>query len=269
MASQYNHVLFLWIEGYFPKRIAYYLLSKGLCSSVEQLYDGKTNEANLKVVRITFTGEGFVSEDPDEPLPAGTKVPALRLDDTQSDKSVWINETWSIINYLEEVFPGNETNNYRQMWAVNPIDRAIAQDALGYIALATDEGRIWLVNCAPYMAAFWNIPDSERSIAVGRRARRGFETHFKALQNVAADNLSATGWLTPAADGGPGMADVMMAATVRHTELSWSEFILEDEELGRLREWYEKFKTVWFWDELEETGRFPENAKRGKGSVQK
>jgi glutathione S-transferase len=266
MSRYHEHKLFLWIEGYFPKRIAYYLLSRGLCSSVEQLYDGKTNEANLKIVRITFTGNGFVSEDPDEPLPSGTKVPALRLDDTDSGKSIWIYETWSIINYIEEVF---DSNKYRQIWATNPIDRAITQDILGYIALATDSGRIWLINCAPYMAAFWNIPDSEVSLAVGRRARRDFEGHFKTLQNVAANNVTKTGWLTPAADGGPGMADVMLAATVRHTELSWSEFILEDEELGRLREWYEKFKTVGFWYELEETGRFPENAKRGEGSIQK
>ncbi|SCO76390.1 uncharacterized protein FRV6_00602 [Fusarium oxysporum] len=266
MSAYYKHTLFLWIEGYFPKRIAYYLLSKGICSSVEQLYDGKTNEINLKIVPITFTGDGFVSEDPEEPLPPGTKVPALRLDDTESGRSIWIHETWSIINYLEEVFDGN---NYRQMWSTNPIDRAVTQDVLSYIALATDAGRIWLVNCAPYMAAFWNIPASELSLPVGRRARREFEGHFKTLQNVAAGNLTSTGWLTPAADGGPGMADVMLAATVRHTELSWREFILEDEELGRLRKWYEKFKTVEFWYELEETGRFPENAKRGEGSVRK
>ncbi|KAF4442450.1 hypothetical protein F53441_11736 [Fusarium austroafricanum] len=269
MVSQYKHTLFLWIEGYFPKRIAYYLLSKGLCSSVEQLYEGKTNEPNLKVIPISFTGQGFVSENPEEPLPAGIKVPAMRLDDAQGDKPIWIYETWSIINYLEEVFPGTESNGYRQMWPTNPVDRAITQDALGSIALATDNGRIWLTNCAPYMAAFWNILDSERSLPVGRRARRDFESDFKTLQNVSADNLTRTGWLTPAADGGPGMADVMLGATVRHTELSWSEFILEDEVLGGLREWYGKFKTVWFWDELEETGRFPENARRGEGSVQK
>ncbi|KAF5636138.1 hypothetical protein F52700_5452 [Fusarium sp. NRRL 52700] len=266
MSTTYKHTLFLWIEGYFPKRIGYYLLSKGICSSVEQLYDGKTNENNLTIVPITFTGDGFVSENPEEPLPPGIKLPALRLGDTESGKSVWIHETWSIITYLEEVF---DSNNYRQMWATSPVGRAITQDVLSYIALATDAGRVWLINCAPYMAAFWSIPDAELSLAVGRRARTEFEGHFKTLQNVCADNLTATGWLTPAADGGPGMADVMLAATVRHTELSWSEFILEDEELGRLREWYGKFKTVGFWYELEETGRFPENAKRGEGSVRK
>ncbi|CVL09172.1 hypothetical protein FPRO06_13379 [Fusarium proliferatum] len=266
MSTHYRHTLLLWVEGYFPKRIAYYLLSKGVCSSVEQLYEGKTNESNLKIVPITFTGDGFVSEDPEEPLPPGSKVPALRLDDTESGTSVWIHETWSIINYLEESLDGNK---YRQMWATSPIDRAITQDALSYIALATDAGRIWLINCAPYMAAFWSIPDSELSLPVGRRARREFEGYFKTLQDMATDNLTATGWLTPAADGGPGMADVMLAATVRHTELSWSEFILEDEGLGKLREWYGRFKTVGFWYELEETGRFPDNAKRGEGSVQK
>ncbi|SCO57021.1 uncharacterized protein FFMR_14177 [Fusarium fujikuroi] len=266
MSTSYKHTLFLWIEGYFPKRITYYLLSKGICSSVEQLYDGKTNESNLKIVPITFTGDGFVSQDPEEPLPPGSKVPALRLDDTESGRSVLIHETCSIINYLEEVFTGNK---YRQMWATSPINRAIAQDVISYIALATDAGRIWLINCAPYMAAFWKIPDSELSLSAGRRARREFEGHFKTLQDMAADNLTATGWLTPAADGGPGIADVMLAATVRHTELSWGEFILEHKGLGRLREWYERFKTLGFWYELEETGRFPDNVKRGEGSVQK
>ncbi|RBR22467.1 hypothetical protein FVER53590_10755 [Fusarium verticillioides] len=266
MPTYYKHTLFLWIEGYFPKRIAYYLLSKGICSSVEQLYDGNTNESNLKIVPITFTGDSFISEDPEEPLPSGTKVPALRLDDTDNGKSIWIHETWSIINFLEEVF---DSDKYRKMWASNPINRAITQDALSYIALATDAGRVWLVNCAPYMADFWNIPDSELSLPVGRRARREFEEHFKTLQNVCADNLTSTGWLTPAADAGPGLADVMLAATVRHTELSWSEFILKHEELGKLRQWYENFKTVGFWHALEETGRFPENAKRGEGSVRK
>ncbi|KAF5008747.1 hypothetical protein FDECE_4984 [Fusarium decemcellulare] len=268
MASEYQHKLFLWIEGYFPKRIAYYLLSKGLCSSVEQLYEGNTNEPSLSVVRLNFTGQGFVSEDPQNPLPAGTTVPALRLDDTINGKSIWIRETWSIINYLEDVFPGTNVNNYRKMWAASPAERAIAQDVLGSVNSASEQGNVWLANCAPYIAAFRHISDEERSIGVGRRARRDFEGHFKTLQNVAADNLSKTGWLTPAADGGPGMADVILAATVRHTELSWSEFILENEALEPLRQWYKRFQAVWYWYELEETGRFPDIIRRGEGSVQ-
>ncbi|KAJ4262865.1 hypothetical protein NW762_006478 [Fusarium torreyae] len=269
MVSQYQHKLFLWIEGYFPKRIVYYLLAKGLCSSVDQLYEGNTNEPNLNVVRIVFNGQDFVSEDPDNPFPTETTVPALRLDDTSSGKSIWIRETWSIINYLEEVFPGTTANNYREMWANDPVERAITQDVLGHLLSASEQGGIWLDNNAPFLTAFRQISDEEHSIGVGRRARRAFEEHFKAAQEIAADNLERTGWLTPAADGGPGMADVNLAAMVRHTEDAWSEFVIENDVLEPLRQWYKKYQTVWFWHELEETGRFPDMLRRGEGSVQK
>ncbi|KAF5989187.1 hypothetical protein FCOIX_45 [Fusarium coicis] len=71
-----------------PKADCLLSFSKGICSSIEQLHDGKANKSNLKIVPITFTGDGFVSEDPEKPLPPGTRVPALRLDDTGSDKSI-------------------------------------------------------------------------------------------------------------------------------------------------------------------------------------
>ncbi|KAM0185586.1 hypothetical protein ACHAPI_012091 [Fusarium lateritium] len=269
MTSHYQHTLFLCIEGFFPKQIAYYLLSKGLCSSVEQLYEGKTNESNLKVVRVTFTDEGFVSEDPENPLPKGTTGSALRIDNAENGKTIWIREPWSMISYLEEVFPSNDTNKYRQMWAADPVERAISRDIICYVYSSIELGSVWLSNSAPFTWTYRKIPEEERSIGVGRRARREFEGLFKKLQNVAAENLAKTGWLSPAADGGPGLADCILSSIVRHTELAWSEFILEDEPLEDLREWYEKFQTLWFWDELEEKDRFPDVLRQGKGSVHK
>ncbi|KAI6765628.1 hypothetical protein HG530_006698 [Fusarium avenaceum] len=269
MTSQYQHTLFLCIEGFFPKQIAFYLLSKRLCSSVEQLYEGKTNEPNLKVVLVTFTEEGFVSADPENPLPKGTTGSALRLDHAGDDKPVWIREPWSMISYLEEVFPGTNENKYRQMWATDPVERAVSRDIISYVHSSIEQGNTWLSNSAPFTWTYRKIPEEERSIGVGRRARREFEGLFKKLQGVAAENLTKTGWLTPAADGGPGMADCILASTVRHTVVAWSEFILEDEPLGQLRKWYEKFQTVWFWNELEEADRFPDILRQGKGSVHK
>lgn len=269
MTTQYQHTLFLCIEGFFPKQIAFYLLSKGICSSVEQLYEGKTNEPNLKAVRVTFTDEGFVSEDPENPLPKGTTGSALRLDNAEDDKPVWIREPWSMISYLEEVFPGTDDNNYRQMWATDAVERAVSRDIISYVHSSIEQGNTWLSNSAPFTWTYRKIPEEERSIGVGRRARREFEGLFKKLQGVATENLTKTGWLTPVADGGPGMADCILASTVRHTELAWSEFILEDEPLEELRKWYEKFQTVWFWNELEEADRFPDVLRQGKGSVHK
>ncbi|KAM0244932.1 hypothetical protein ACHAP5_005839 [Fusarium lateritium] len=269
MTSHHQHTLFLCIEGFFPKQIAYYLLSKGLCSSVEQLYEGKTNESNLKVVRVTFTDEGFVSEDFEHPLPKGTTGSALRIDNAEDDKTIWIREPWSMVSYLEEIFPRNETNKYRQMWAVDPVEKAISRDIIRYVYSSIELGGVWLSNSAPFTWTFRKIPEDERSIGVGRRARREFEGLFKKLQSVAAENFAKTGWLTPAAGGGPGLADCILASIVRHTELAWSEFIFEDEPLGDLRAWYEKFQTVWFWDGLEERDRFPDVLRQGKGSVHK
>ncbi|KAF4966729.1 hypothetical protein FSARC_5621 [Fusarium sarcochroum] len=269
MSTKYLHILYLWIEGYFPKRVAFYLLSKNLCSSVEQLYRGETNDPQLRIVRVDFVpGQGFVSQDPENPLPDGKSLPALRLDDA-SGTSRWISETYSMITYFEDLYPGNDSTNLRQMQAKEAADRAIAQDIIGILTTADNDGGVWLSNCAPIAADFKNIPERERNLAVGHRGKRSMEDNLKAAQTIASGNLEATGWLTPRADGGPGIADVIYAANVRYMQLSWCEFIIEREDLGQLRSWYEKFQTLPFWHEMEETGRFPKEVQWGPGSVLK
>ena len=271
-ASEYKHTVFLWIEGYFPKRVAFYFLSKGLCTSVEQLYRGETNEPNIRVIVVKLDPTlGYASTDPENPLPVGKSLPTMRIENTKTGKISWIHETYSIITYFEDLFPGGDASgtSYRKMQATSALERATAEDILGALSLADAIGGTWLGNAAPKLAQYRGIPESEQSIIVARRAKKDQNEKFLLAQTWAADNLAATGWLTPAPDGGPGLADVVLAANVRYLELSWCQFLFEDEPLGGLREWYEKFKTLPFWHDMEETGRFPEAVMWGESSVNK
>ena len=76
---------------------------------------------------------------------------------------------------------------------------------------------------------------------------------LRKVQTWAEVNLRNKQWLTPGLDH-PGLADLCLAAWMHYSELSYAFDILEDEELGLLRDWYIRFKREPWWEELEESG---------------
>lgn len=245
--------LFLWVEGFFPKQVAYYMLIKGLIDSPSQLYRGETNDPRLSVNRIIYTGKSLEGVDPNDPKPAGKSVPCLRIADlTGATAPRWIHESNSIRLYLEELYPENPP-----MISPTPFDRALMNDIQGTLTQALTDFNFYLKNAVSVTTAWSGMRDEDRSLPVARHAKQGMVRSFVKAQDLASESLESGGWLTPGLDH-PGIVDVFLAGGMRYVELSYSFNLLEDEKLELLRCWYARFKEQPWWAELEETGRHPE-----------
>lgn len=245
--------LFLWLEGFFPKQVVYYLLINGLASSPAQIYEGKTNDPQLSVNIIQLTDKGFESTNPDDPKPAGKSLPCLRIVDPGSaDKSpIWIEESSAILNFLEESY-GEKTS----MTSPTTLDRARMQDIRAPIVQSFTHCNYYITHAAAVTTSWSGIKNEDRNLNVAKKAKRDLTSSLLQAQKRAGASLQTHGWLTPGLPH-PGINDVVLASAVRYMELSYGFEILEDAEMGLLRDWYRRFKQAEWWDEVEEQGRHP------------
>ncbi|KAM5354144.1 hypothetical protein ACJ41O_000794 [Fusarium nematophilum] len=250
LAADSKITLFLWLEGFFPKQIVYFLLLKGLASP-SQLYSGKTNDPRLSIKTIVFNGTKLVDADPSDPKPVGKSTPCLRIVDPDGEH--WVHESSSILRFLEGLHPEEP-----RMVSSAPLDRALMDDIQATVYQAFHDCNYYIKNAASVTTSWSGMKDEERSLAVARHAKTGMVKALVRAQDWAGESLRRGGWLTPGLDN-PGLVDVALATGVRYMELSYSLHLLEDERLGLLRSWYARFKEVPWWQEVEESGRHPES----------
>lgn len=252
MSSHLDLTLFLWLEGFFPKVVTYYLLFKGIVNSPTQLYEGKTNDPHLKIQTIFFNGSGFEDADPKDPKPPGKSSPCLRVvDRIAGEKTTWIHESSSILRFLEEHYPQEP-----RMMGAEALDHAIMSDCLAAVYQGFNDCNYYIKNAAA-VTSFWSgLRNEDRSLALASHAKKAMSRSFIKVQEWAAESLEDGGWLTSGIRS-PGLVDVALAAGVRYMELSYSLDLFEEEELGPLREWYARFKKSPWWVDYEESGRFP------------
>lgn len=246
--------LFLWLEGFFPKQIVYYLLINGLASSPAQIYEGKTNDARLIINIIQLTDKGFESTKPNDPKPAGKSMPCLRIVDPNSaDQSpLWVEESSAILNFLEEIYGAKAS-----MASTTMLDRAKMQDIRAPIVQSFTHSNYYITHAAAVTGSWSGIKNDDRNLTVAKKAKRDLTSSLLLAQKRAEASLQSHGWLTPGL-AHPGLNDVVLASAVRYMELSYGFELLEDEQLGLLRDWYKHFKQAEWWDEVEEQGRHPE-----------
>lgn len=245
--------LFLWLEGFFPKQVVYYLLINGLASSPAQIYDGKTNDPRLAINIIQLTDKGFESTNPNDPKPPGKSMPCLRiLDPNSGDESpFWVEESAAILNLLEEMY-GEKTS----MASPTMLDRAKMQDIRAPIVQSITHCNYYITHAAAVTTSWSGIKNEDRNLTVARKAKRDLTSSLLLAQTRAETSLQTHGWLTPGL-AHPGINDVVLASAVRYMQLSYGYEILEDAGLGLLRDWYKRFKQAEWWDEVEEQGRHP------------
>lgn len=249
--SEAQHTLFIWLRGAFPRRIAYQLLQKGLCRSVADLHAGKTAVPNLKVniTTINFHASGNVTmdeADKSDPKPEGKSSPALRIRGADG-KEEWIHESISIAMYLEEAFP-----DFKPLVGGDLVQKMQAVDAIALTNLLGHDFGYYLRHAAP-ITSFWShLPDSDRSLGAAKNAKFGYNRNLVKLQEWSTHLLDTTGFMTPGVDG-PGVVDFALAGNMRYFYLGYEFESLEDERLGKLREWWTRFKAACeWWHELEE-----------------
>ncbi|RFN44228.1 hypothetical protein FIE12Z_11554 [Fusarium flagelliforme] len=244
--------LFLWLEGFFPKQVVYYLLIKGLADSPAQLYEGKTNDPRLRVNVLAFNGTKIEDTNSDDPKPVGKSTPCLRVVDTTGKMLPrWVHESTSIRGFLEEMYPEKPS-----MISPTPFERALTSDIYSTILQAFNDCNHYIKNAASVTTIWSGLKDEDRSLAVAGHAKSGMVRSLLKTQEWAAESLEAGGWLTQGL-GHPGLADVALAGGIRYMELSYSLEMLEDERLELLRGWYARFQQLAWWKDLEETGRHP------------
>ncbi|CRG86410.1 hypothetical protein PISL3812_03416 [Talaromyces islandicus] len=252
MQSNLDLTLFLWLEGFFPKTVTYYLLFKGIANSPAQLYQGKTNDPHLKIQSIFFNGSALEDADPQDPKPPGKSSPGLRVvDRAAGGKTTWIHESSSILRFLEDHYPQEP-----RMMGTEALERAIMYDCLAAVYQGFHDCNYYVINAAAVTASWSGIRNKDRSLVLASYAKQSMARSFIKVQEWAAESLQESGWLTSGIRS-PGLVDVALAAGVRYMELSYSLDLFEEEELGPLRGWYARFKKSPWWVEYEESGRFP------------
>jgi hypothetical protein len=236
----------------FSKQIAYYLIEKGLVTSVTQLYDGKTNDPRLIIKIIAFENGGLRDKDPNDPKPAGKSAPCLRITSPTGDNSVqWIHESSAIRLFLEALYTDKPA-----MISHDLLDIAKTNDIMGALQVASDDANYYIKNAAS-VTTFWSgLRDEERSLPVAKIAKQAMTRALKRVQKWASGSIGESGWLTPGLKR-PGIVDVTLAGWARYMELSYAMDLFEGSELQELASWYAQFKTLPWWDELEESGRHP------------
>lgn len=252
MSSALDLTLFLWLEGFFPKTVAYYLLIKGIANSPAQLYEGKTNDSNLKIQVVSFNGSAFEDADPKDPKPLGKSLPCLRVvDRAAGEKTTWIHESSSILRFLEDHYPQEP-----RMMGAEALERAVIYDCLAAVYQGFNDFNYYIKNAAAVASSWSGLRNEDRSLVLASYAKKSMARSFIKVQEWASESLQSSGWLTSGVKG-PGLVDVALAAGARYMDLSYSMDLFEDEELGPLREWYSRFRKSQWWDEYEESGRFP------------
>ncbi|RYP60044.1 hypothetical protein DL769_008301 [Monosporascus sp. CRB-8-3] len=264
MATQYQHTLWLWMEGAFPRRIMYQLLIKGLVASPAALLRGETTTPSLRVIRVQISpGSGWECADPvAEPHPRGASNPCLRTTDPATGVSQFVYESTSIMQYLEELYPDSP------MQPKSAIGRAKMLDILGKINLTAIDSNYFLRNTVPELGTVMGLEAADQSRTAAMNARSCETKGMLKIQEWVVENgmTSTTGWLTPGVDG-PGLADVAFVSAHRFIELVYDFDAVGDERLQTLAAWYERFKQLPWWKELEcREGVVPPELSFGKHS---
>jgi glutathione S-transferase len=247
-----HHTIWLWLDGVFPRRISYYLLQKGLVSSPADLRAGVSTKSDLSIVPISLTPsfEGFKwhSSDPSNPCPQGVSNPCMRTLDIATGKSTLIHESTSIMLYLEELYPD------LPLRSDSPLGRARMMDMIGVFNLVTNHTSYFLRNTVPELGMVQGLQPEFQTRGAALNAKDDEIKGMVKLQGWAQENgLQTTGWLTPGM-AGPGLVDLVLAASVKFIKLVYGIDILGDKSLGPLAEWYSRFKGLSWWAELEERG---------------
>ncbi|KAL2208484.1 hypothetical protein CC79DRAFT_1331661 [Sarocladium strictum] len=246
--SEMQHTLWLWLEGVFPRRLAYFFLIKNLTPSVADLLAGRTTMRNMKLIpsHREMPPAVWSSSDPSDPPPEGATNPCLRITDPATGKSRFLYESTSILLYLEELYPEYP------MQPKGLIERAQMHDMLGLISLIGSDTNYKLRNTIPPHGMMMGLmPENQSQTAAENAEMQEKKGLLKLLEWAKEFGCFEKGWLTPGVDG-PGLVDVALVPNFRFVELVWGIDILEDEDLKPFAEWYGRFKSLPFWKEYEE-----------------
>ncbi|CAI0643223.1 unnamed protein product [Colletotrichum noveboracense] len=262
MACFAKYTLFLWPKGFYPRRIVYYLLLKGLATP-DGIMKGQSTSMSLKINIINYNSETNRLEptDADDLKPADKSTPCLRIFDADKGTTRWIHESTIIPAYLEDAYP-----DFPPLQSRDIVDRAILGDIMAGINAAQDDFSYYLGHASPVACKYMGLDAADRSLKAALNAKAQIHKCLLKVQTWASGSLETTGWLTPGIDT-PGLADVCLAGWLRYIWLSYEYDVIEAEGMDALRDWWVRFRKLRWWAEVEETGEsHPESLRFGKES---
>ncbi|KAF6817721.1 hypothetical protein CPLU01_13496 [Colletotrichum plurivorum] len=257
-----EHTLYLWPRGFYPRRVVYYLLIKGLAKPAD-LLQGKSTAPTLKINIVNYNKETQKLEpvDVDDPKPADKSTPCMRVVDSATRRTRWVHESTAIPAYLEDAYP-----NLPPLQSQSIVERAVMGDIILAINAAQDDFSYYLRHASPIACRYMALDNADRSQTAALNGKAQMNRCLLKVQKWAAESLAESGWLTPGIET-PGLADVCLAGWIRYIELAYEFNVLEGDGLDALRSWWARFQTLPWWEEMEETGEVhPESLRFGKES---
>ncbi|KAL0944830.1 uncharacterized protein CTRU02_202717 [Colletotrichum truncatum] len=263
MDGHASHTLYIWPQGFYPRRVVYYLIIKGLATPAG-IFQGKSATASLKLSLIAYNPDTKTldSIDVDDPKPADKTIPCMRIVDSSKGTTHWIHESTAIPAYLEDAY-----TELPPLQSSDIVNRAIMGDIILAINAAQDDFSYYLRHASPIACKFSGLDEKDRDYRAALNAKAQMNKGLRKVQNWAAESLRESGWLTPGITT-PGLADVCLAGWVRYIWLAYEFDVLEGENLDGLREWWTRFQNLPWWKEMEEIEEVhPKDLRFGRKSL--
>jgi glutathione S-transferase len=229
-----SKTLWIWPSGIFPRRVAYYLRVKGLSTA-------DLDKENLRLIpcHINTTSQELNLEAISgyEKRPPGFSLPVLRIID--SEKEIFIAESSSILEYLEDLFP--DLQGYNNLLGDDIIQKAKVRD----IVQLTNELLTWCnvqVRHSTDFSLLWSgMTKEQQSVAAAEDAKFQIARVLKQLEAWIDDNGDVS--LVRAAL--PTTTDVTVAAAKVSMEEIYGIRLFEG--FNKLEAWWGRYEaSPWF-----------------------
>ncbi|KAF3006087.1 hypothetical protein E8E13_011091 [Curvularia kusanoi] len=185
MTANARTTLWIWPSGLFPRRLVYYFLAKGITPS-----SLKQHNIDLVPIQLTLSPPTLQALQGHEPRPADASLPILRIAHADG-RIVWIRESVSILEYLEELFPSSA--GWTDLCGENAEQRAQTRDVVGILNDAMHWSLIWLVHSDIRTTSWSGLAEQDMSPSTARHAEARFHFYLSRLERwVQEDNWSGT-----------------------------------------------------------------------------
>ncbi|KAF9701127.1 hypothetical protein EKO04_001067 [Ascochyta lentis] len=228
--SSTKTTIWIWPSGLFPRRLIFYFRAKGITLSVL-----KEHNIELVPVELTTCPPALRSMPGHERRPADSSLPILRIE-YHNGRTIWIRESLSIIEYLEEQF--STSHGFRDLRGRTAEQHAQARDVIGLLNDATHWSLVALIHSDPTTTYFSGLSREEMSSTTAEHAKKKFSSYLERLEQ----------WLL--GDDGEGMMGATVSGVVLLAQVEYFEMMYGSDWVhghGVLRAWVNRMKEEeWF-----------------------
>ncbi|KAH3944004.1 hypothetical protein HBI56_034110 [Parastagonospora nodorum] len=219
--------IWLWPSGLYPRRIIYFLLIKKLALSTLAAH-------NIHLIPIHLSPTGLISATGLESRPAGTSVPLMRLSYADGTHFL-IHETSSILEYLQEIFPGGPDIRGETVH-----QRARSRDVLSLLGEAIVWYGVEVFHSDPNTATWSGLRVEDQSPAAAAHGRMKVGTLLDKLEGWVREDVEGKGAVSLVGGEQATLADLALVAPVEYFREKFGADWIKGH--GVLETWYGRMK---------------------------